>query len=72
MHFEEFVKSVSNLVREWMPDDPQAGATPRGALRHIYDEVREQAVHDLALAVSQREAATRTHGMLITTDRRKK
>jgi len=70
MKFDEFFSSVDNLVREWAPDDPQAGATPRAALQRIYDDVREQAVHDLAEAVRARDAATRTHGMLITVDRK--
>jgi hypothetical protein len=72
MKFEQFYEAVDNLVREWAPDDPQAGATPRNALEQIYLEVREQAVHDLAVAVSQRDRATRTHGMLIITDRKAK
>jgi hypothetical protein len=70
MKFDAFFTAVDNLVLQWQPDDPQAGATPRGALRSIYDDVREQAVHDLAEAVRQRDQATRTHGMLIITDRK--
>jgi hypothetical protein len=47
-NFEAFFEAVNNMVREWQPDDPQAGATPRAALEVIYNEVREQAVHNLA------------------------
>ena len=57
MNFNEFFSSVDNLVKEWQPDDPQAGATPRTALRRIFDDIREQAVHDLAVAVEQRQRA---------------
>ena len=57
MKFAEFFDSVNNLVKEWQPADEQAGATPRNALRRIYDDIREQAVYDLAVAVEQRNRA---------------
>jgi hypothetical protein len=53
MNFKQFYAAVDNLVREWAPDDPQAGATPHNALRALYEEVREQAVYDLAQAIDQ-------------------
>jgi hypothetical protein len=70
MKFEQFITHVDNLVREWVCDEPHAGAVPREQLRAIYDDVREQAVHDLAETVRVRDRATRTHGMLIITDRK--
>ena len=69
MTFPDFIAAVDNLVREWEHNDPTRGRVPREALQKIFDDVREQAVHDLALAVQQRDQATRTHGMLITMDR---
>lgn len=57
MSFDDFFASIDNLVREWAPDDPQAGATPRNALRRIYDDVREQAIHDVAVAIEQKDRA---------------
>lgn len=57
MTFNKFFEAVNNMVKEWQPDDPQAGATPRNALQVLYNEIREQAVHDLAEAVQQRDEA---------------
>jgi hypothetical protein len=71
MNLPTFIDAVDNLVVEWVKrtasaaDEPRL---PREQLRAIYDEVREQAVHDLAEAVRARDHATRTHGMLITVD----
>jgi len=48
MKFEAFFKSVNNLVERWKPDDPQAGATPRGAMRQLYDQMREEVVYEFA------------------------
>jgi hypothetical protein len=48
MNFEAFYEAVNNMVKEWQPDDPQAGATPREGLRSLYNEVCEQAVYDIA------------------------
>lgn len=57
MKLDEFISAVENLVITWQPEDPQAGATHRGALTAIYAELREQLTHDLAQAVQQREKA---------------
>jgi len=71
MKFDAFVDAVDNLVREWSTEPNELGELlPRDQLQAIYDDVREQAVHDLAEAVRARDAATRTHGMLITVDRK--
>jgi hypothetical protein len=55
MNFHIFFKAVDNMVKEWQPDDAQAGATPRNALRVLYDEIREQAVYEVAEAIRKRE-----------------
>ena len=57
MKLEEFITAIETMVLEWQPEDPQAGATHRGALTAIYSEMREQMAHDLAEAVRQREKA---------------
>jgi len=57
MTVEQFIDAVNNLVKKWHPTDEQAGATPRNALATIYQQVREQAVHDLAQAIQQRDKA---------------
>jgi len=73
MKFDAFIDAVDNLVREWSTEPNEIGELlPRDQLQAIYDDVREQAVHDLAEAVRARDAATRTHGMLITIDRKHK
>ena len=61
MNFDEFYEAVNNMVDRWKPDDPQAGATPRNALRRLYDEVREQAVYDIAQAAQRVSAAIHKH-----------
>jgi hypothetical protein len=71
MKLERFIDAVDNLVREWATEPNEIGELlPREQLQAIYEEVREQAVHDLAEAVRERDEATRTHGMLITIDRK--
>jgi len=59
MKLKEFIAAIHEC-----PDD--------ATLEAIWSDVREQAVHDLAEAVRRSEAATRTHGMLITIDRKQK
>jgi len=72
MNFPQFFEAVDNLVKEWKPDDPQAGATPRAALERIWLEVREQAVYDLAKAQEQRdEALKQLHRHHLNCGRRK-
>jgi hypothetical protein len=73
MNLETFISSVDNLVREWATEPNQLGELlPREQLKAIFNEVCEQAVHRLAEAVRARDSATRTHGMLITIDRKGK
>lgn len=73
MNFEGFIDAVDNLVREWATEPNELGELlPKDQLQAIFDEVREQAVYDLAEAVRAHDAATRTHGMLITVDRKHK
>lgn len=59
MKLTDFITSVDNLVREWATDEPRAGAIPRAELEVIFNNVREQAVHDLAEAIEQRDEAMR-------------
>jgi hypothetical protein len=59
MKLKQFINAVNNLVVEWQSEDEQAGATKEHALQIIYDEIREQAVHDLAEAIRQRDEALR-------------
>jgi hypothetical protein len=54
MKLQQFIEVVDNL-------DPQMGETRRIALEAIYHEVREQAVHDLAEAVRQRDRIKEHH-----------
>jgi hypothetical protein len=65
--FAGFRNQLNNLVTRWADDDAKSRQT---ALKKIYDDIREEAVHDLAEAVRARDRATRTHGMLIITDRK--
>lgn len=58
MKFHQFVEAVSNLVREWATEPNELGELlPRKQLQAIYDELREQTVHDLAETVRQRDEA---------------
>jgi hypothetical protein len=59
MTFIQFEKAVDNLVREWVNDEPKAGAIPRAELKKIYNDVSEQGVHRLAEAMRQRDEALR-------------
>jgi len=61
MNFETFFEAVNNMVDKWKPDDPQAGATPRAALFRLYEEVREQAVYDIAQAAERVSKAIHKH-----------
>jgi hypothetical protein len=51
MNLNEFIKAVDNLVRDWATDKPYRGAVPRAQLGAIYNELCEQAVHDVAVRV---------------------
>jgi hypothetical protein len=62
MKAAHFIKAVDNLVREWASEEPIPGAIPRETLTQIFDQVREEAVHELAEAIRQRdEAMKRLH-----------
>jgi len=58
MTFNKFFHTVDNMVEQWKPDDPQAGATPRDALRIIWEQVREGVVHELAEKQRERDEKT--------------
>lgn len=60
MSFEQFVGSIERMVLKWQPEDPQAGATHRLALRAIYDEVRNSTAFQLATMQQQRDDAMAT------------
>jgi hypothetical protein len=67
---EAFVAAVGNLVAEWHRSPENSGPVPREQLARIYREVREEAVHDLALYQEQRDAALRLyHDNLMETGR---
>jgi hypothetical protein len=57
MNFQTFAEAVDNIVRDCALENPKAAILPREKLRRIFDDVREQAVHDLAEAIRQRDAA---------------
>lgn len=72
MKLPEFIDAIERLVDRWKPPDSMATPTPRAELTAIYEDVRDQAVKDLADYVQTKDTATRTHGMLITIDRKAK
>ena len=49
MNLPEFIKAVDKLVSKW------AVTRPQQELEMIYNEVCEQAVHRLAVAVTERQ-----------------
>jgi hypothetical protein len=53
MTFDTFVSRVDNLVWKWCPAHGDS-KTPREELRKIYDDVGEQAVHNVAQTIEQR------------------
>lgn len=57
MTLPTFIAAVDKLVEEWKGNIHEPNAVPRAALKTIYDDVREQSVHDLAVAVQQRDDA---------------
>ena len=57
MTFAAFTKALDNLVHQWNGPVMVTDKALSGKLKAIYDELREQTVHELAEAIRQREEA---------------
>jgi hypothetical protein len=56
-NFEQFLLAVNKLVQRWEGSDEELNVAPRETLQAIWQEVREQAVHDLAQMQRERDDA---------------
>ena len=57
MNRTTFVNKIVALIEEWKIEGRSPDSVPRKTLEAMYDEVREQAVHDLAETIQQRDKA---------------
>jgi len=53
----QFILAVDNLVKSWALDEPDYRVVPRDALRAIWEQVREDAVYELAESERLRDQA---------------
>lgn len=67
MKLDAFISAVDKLVCEWNGNVHEPNAVPREALTAIYAEVREQAVHDVAVAFEQRARVTKHKRSILIT-----
>ena len=70
MTFPQFIEAVDKLVLQWPAGDAfDPRGIPRQQLQAIYDDVREQGVHDIAELQRQRDEAMRKlHKRYLTGD----
>jgi hypothetical protein len=61
MTFENFVSAVDNLVREWAHDSVKARAVPRAELKKIFEDLREQVVYEVAVAMQEKRQFDNRH-----------